>query len=312
MIVVTGGCGFIGSEIVRLLLARGEKVRVVDNMSKPSSRVPAGVEFVEGDLAKPGVAHEAFSGARACVNLAARIGGIGYFHKLPAEILSENNLIYSYTFEAAVARKLERMLFMSSSMVFESADRFPSVETDLRIIPPPFTAYGFSKLIGEWYCRAFHDQYGLPYTIIRPFNAIGPEEAAGDEVGDAHVIPDLVKKIRGGQHPVEILGDGSQTRCFTHVEDIARGVLMALDSPAAVNEDFNLGNSEEITMLDLAKRIYALCRTDKPFAARHVPGFPSDVRRRVPDASKARRVLGWEPTHRFEDALREVVGVAHA
>lgn len=311
MIVVTGGCGFIGSEIVRLLLARGERVRVVDNMSKPSSRVPAGVDFVEGDLAKPGVAREAFRGARACVNLAARIGGIGYFHKLPAEILSENNLIYSYTFEAAVAEKLERMLFMSSSMVFESADRFPSVETDLRVIPPPFTAYGFSKLIGEWYCRAFWDQHRLPYTIIRPFNAIGPEEAAGDEVGDAHVIPDLVKKIRGGQHPVEILGDGRQTRCFTHVEDIARGVLMALDSPAAVNEDFNLGNSEEITMLDLAQRIYALCRTDTPFQARFVPGFPSDVRRRVPDASKARRVLGWEPTHRFEDALREVVGVAH-
>ena len=310
MIVVTGGCGFIGSEIVRRLLARGEAVRVVDNMSKPSSRVPDGVDFVHADLARPGVAHEAFRGARACINLAARIGGIGYFHKLPAEILSENNLIYSYTFEAAVAQKLERMLFMSSSMVFESADRFPSREEDLRIIPPPFTAYGFSKLIGEWYCRAFRDQYGLPYTVIRPFNAIGPEEAAGDEVGDAHVIPDLIKKIRAGQHPVEILGDGQQTRCFTHVEDIAHGVLLALDSPAARNEDFNLGNSEEITMLELARRIYALCRTDKPFEARFVPGFPSDVRRRVPEASKARRILGWQPTHSFDDALREVVAAS--
>jgi nucleoside-diphosphate-sugar epimerase len=310
MIVVTGGCGFIGSEVVRQLRAKGHAVRVVDNMSKPSSRVPDGVEFVRGNLADAGVARQAFRGARACINLAARIGGIGYFHKLPAEILSENNLIYSHTFEAAVAEGLQRMLFVSSSMVFESATRFPSKEEDLRVIPPPFTAYGFSKLIGEWYCRAFHDQHGLAYTILRPFNAIGPEEAAGDTVGDAHVIPDLVKKIRAGQHPVELLGDGTQTRCFTHVQDIARGIVMGLDHPAAVNEDFNLGNEEEITMLELARQIYALCRTDKPFAATFVPGFPSDVKRRVPDGSKAKRLIGWAPQIDFATGLREVVGVA--
>jgi nucleoside-diphosphate-sugar epimerase len=308
MILVTGGCGFIGSEVVRQLLARGERVRVADNMSKPSSRVPDGVDFMQLDLAVPAEAERAFAGTRACINLAARIGGIGYFHKLPATILSENNQIYSSTFEAAVRHRLERMLFVSSSMVFESAERFPSREDELLEMAPPFTAYGFSKLIGEWYCRAFRDQHGLPYTIIRPFNAIGPEEEAGDEVGDAHVIPDLVKKIRAGQLPVELLGDGRQTRCFTHVTDIARGILLALDSPSAVNEDFNIGNSEEITMLELAQRIFALCRPGERFAATYVEGFPSDVRRRVPDNGKARRVLGWEPQVRFEDALREVVG----
>ncbi|MFN8641700.1 MAG: NAD(P)-dependent oxidoreductase [Candidatus Binatia bacterium] len=310
MIVVTGGCGFIGSEVVRQLRAKGHAVRVVDNMSKPSSRVPDGVEIVRGDLTQPGVARDAFQGARACINLAARIGGIGYFHKLPAEILSENNLIYSHTFEAAVAAKLERMLFISSSMVFESATSFPSREEDLRVIPPPFTAYGFSKLIGEWYCRAFFDQYGLRYSILRPFNAIGPEEEAGDEVGDAHVIPDLVKKIRGGQYPVELLGDGQQTRCFTHVTDIARGIVLALDHPAAVNEDFNLGNPEEITMLELARRIYAEWGDARPFATTFVPGFPSDVKRRVPDGSKAQRLLGWAPQIDFATALREVIGKA--
>jgi nucleoside-diphosphate-sugar epimerase len=209
-----------------------------------------------------------------------------------------------------VAERLQHMLFISSSMVFESATRFPSKEEDLRVIPPPFTAYGFSKLIGEWYCRAFHDQHGLPYTILRPFNAIGPEEAAGDEVGDAHVIPDLVKKIRGGQYPIELLGDGSQTRCFTHVTDIARGIVMALDHPAAVNEDFNLGNEEEITMLELARRIYAAWGGDQPFKATFVPGFPSDVKRRVPDGSKAKRLLGWEPQIDFATGLREVIGKA--
>ena len=312
MILVTGGCGFIGSEVVRQLLLRGARVRVADNMSKPSSRVPDGVEFIKADLAVPAEAERAFDGVRVCVNLAARIGGIGYFHKLPATILSENNQIYSSTFEAAVRHGIERMLFVSSSMVFEMAERFPSREEDLPRMPPPFTAYGFSKLIGEWYCRAFRDQHGLRYTIIRPFNAIGPEEAAGDEVGDAHVIPDLVKKIRAGQYPVELLGDGRQTRCFTHVRDIARGVVMALESERAVDEDFNLGASAEITMLELAQRIFALCVPDKPFKTIFVPGFPGDVRRRVPDGSKAKRVLGWEPQIGFDAALREVVGAPAA
>ena len=310
MIVVTGGCGFIGSEVVRQLLAKGYDVRVVDNMSKPSSRVPEGVDFVRGDLAAPETARAAFRGARVCINLAAKIGGIGYFHRVPATILSENNQIYSSTFEAAVEHGLERMIFVSSSMVFESATSFPSREDELLTIPPPFTAYGFSKLIGEWYCRAFFDQHQLRYSIMRPFNAIGPEEEAGEKVGDAHVIPDLVKKVLDGQHPIELLGDGAQTRCFTHVRDIARGILTAMESEAAINEDFNLGNAEEITMLELARRIQAMCAPGKPFAVKHVPGFPSDIRRRVPDGSKAKRLLGWQPEISFDQGLRECIDAA--
>jgi|SRR5215468_827147 len=310
MILVTGGAGFIGSAVVRELLSKGYRVRVVDNMSKPSSRVPEGVEFIRADLADPKAAREACRGARACINLAARIGGIGYFHRLPATILSENNCIYSSTFEAAVEHKLERMIFVSSSMVFESATTFPSREEELLTMPPPFTAYGFSKLIGEWYSRAFFDQHGLRYTICRPFNAIGPDEEAGEEVGEAHVIPDLVKKVMSGQHPLELLGDGKQTRCFTHVRDIARGIVMALESEQAINQDFNLGTSNEITMLELARRIHALCAPERPFEVRYVPGFPSDIRRRVPDGSKAKRVLGWEPQFSIDDGLREVVAAA--
>lgn len=310
MIVVTGGAGFIGSAVVRELLTRGYRVRVVDNMSKASSRVPEGVEFVRGDLADPATARESFRGAKACINLAARIGGIGYFHKLPATILSENNCIYSSTFEAAVEHKLERMIFVSSSMVFESATRFPSREDELLSLPPPFTAYGFSKLIGEWYCRAFFDQHGLKSTICRPFNAIGPDEEAGEVVGEAHVIPDLVKKVLGGQHPLELLGDGKQTRCFTHVRDIARGIVMSLESETAVNQDFNLGTAEEITMLELARRIHALCAPERPFEVKYLPGFASDIRRRVPDGSKAKRLLGWEPTITIDEGLRECVAAA--
>jgi UDP-glucose 4-epimerase len=307
LILVTGGCGFIGTEVVNQLVARGYRVRVADNLSKPYSRVPEGVEFVRADLSRDGQAEPVFAGVRACVNLAARIGGIGYFHRYPATILSENAKIYSNTFEAAVARKIDRMVFMSSSMVYESADRFPSEEADVVRLPPPFTAYGFSKLVGEWYCRAFAEQHGLRYTIIRPFNAFGPDEQAGEQVGEAHVIPDLVQKVRSGQYPLELLGDGQQTRCFTHVRDVADGLITAMESPRAVNEDFNISRPEEITMLQLAEKIFALCRPGQKFQAKLVPGFPSDIRRRIPDVTKARELLGWSAKISLDEGLREIV-----
>jgi UDP-glucose 4-epimerase len=308
LILVTGGCGFIGTEIVHQLVARGYRVRVADNLSKPYSRVPDGVEFVRADLSRDGEAEPVFAGVRACINLAARIGGIGYFHRYPATILSENAKIYSNTFEAAVAQKIDRMVFMSSSMVYESADRFPSKEEDVLRLPPPFTAYGFSKLVGEWYCRAFAEQHGLRYTIIRPFNAFGPDEQAGEQVGEAHVIPDLVHKVRSGQYPLELLGDGKQTRCFTHVRDVANGVITAMESPRAVDEDFNISRPEEITMLQLAEKIFALCRPGRQFQAKLVPGFPSDIRRRIPDVAKARELLGWSAKISLDEGLREIVG----
>jgi nucleoside-diphosphate-sugar epimerase len=145
---------------------------------------------------------------------------------------------------------------------------------------------------------------------MRPFNAIGPEEEAGENVGDAHVIPDLIKKVLSGQHPLELLGDGQQTRCFTHVRDIARGIIMGMQSEAAINEDFNLGDSEEITMLELARRIQAACAPDRQFEVTQVSGFPSDIKRRVPDGSKAKRLLGWQPEISFEQGLQECIAAA--
>jgi nucleoside-diphosphate-sugar epimerase len=307
MIVVTGGCGFIGSEVVRQLLERGYAVRVLDDLSKPESTRGEGYEFVQVDLTDPAATLPTFSGAEVCINLAAKIGGIGYFHRFPATILSENNKLYSSTFEAAVRHKLRRMVYVSSSMVFESASSFPSLERDVASIPPPITSYGFSKLSGEWYCRAFAAEHGLPYTILRPFNAYGINEAPGDEVGYAHVIPDLVKKVLQGQDPLELLGSGEQTRCFTHVRDIARGIIMAMESERAIDEDFNLGTSLEVKILDLARTIFDHCRTGRPFRVRFVEGFEHDIKRRVPDAGKAAGLFGWKPEVPFEKGLIEVI-----
>ena len=305
-VLVTGGCGFIGSEVVRQLVASGRRVRVLDDLSSPESRPPGGCEFVRVNLAEPDPTRDAFEGFDACVNLAAKIGGIGYFHKYLATILSENNRIYSSTFEAAAAVGLERMVYVSSSMVFESTTRFPSRESDLGTIPPPVTAYGFRKLVGEWYCRAFAEEHGLPCTIVRPFNAYGVNEAPGDEVGYAHVIPDLIKKILHAGDAIDMLGDGQQTRCFTHVADLARGMLAALDCEEAAGEDFNLSHTDEVRIIDLARTLMDLC--GRPgLAVRHVAGFQHDVPRRVPDVSKARRVLGWEAREDFRTRVAEVI-----
>jgi nucleoside-diphosphate-sugar epimerase len=306
-VVVTGGAGFIGSEVTRQLVERGYELRVIDDFSKPGHEAPTGVDFHQADLTQPGVASELFAGFDACVNLAAKIGGIGYFHEHPATILSENNKLYSMTFDAAVEHKLSRMVYVSSSMVFESATFFPSREEDLATTPTPLSSYGFSKLSGEWYCRAYADQFALPFSICRPFNAYGINEIPGEEVGYAHVIPDLIKKVLEGQHPLQILGDGSQTRAFTHVQDIARGVIMTLESEAAVNQDFNISSSRETTVLDLARMIFDLCATGREFDWVSVPGFTYDVKRRIPATEKARAMLGFEAEVQLEDGLQEVV-----
>lgn len=306
-ILVTGGAGFIGSEIVKQLLAKGYFVRVADDLSKKEAKVPGQCEFLKVDLTDKKSAEKAMKGMDFCIHLAAKIGGIGYFHKYPANILSENNKMYSSVFEAAASQKVERIIYLSSSMVFESTKKFPSREKDLPVIPPPVSAYGFSKLVGEWYCHAFKDEFGLDFTIVRPFNAYGINESPGEEVGYAHVIPDLIKKILKGQYPLELLGSGRQTRCFTHVSDIAGGIIMAMESKKARNEDFNVGSEKEIKMLDLAKLLWKLCGVKKPFKVKHVEGFKYDIKRRVPSSKKARVILGWKPRKSFKQELPVII-----
>lgn len=307
IILVTGGCGFIGSEVVNQLLEKGYSVRVADNLSKPESRVKKGYEFCKADLAIPSEVDKVFKDVDICINMAAKIGGIGYFHKYPATILSENNKIYSATFEAAVRNKIKRIIYISSSMVYESTKKFPSKESDIGKIPPPASAYGFSKLIGEWYCQAFKNEFSLDYSICRPFNAYGINEAPGKEIGYAHVIPDLAKKILLGQYPVALLGNGQQTRCFTHVRDLASGIIAVMESSKAKNQDFNISNPQETRILDLAELVWKLIGKKQPFKAKFVPSFTHDVKRRVPDSSKMKKLLGWQAQISLEEGLPEVI-----
>lgn len=307
--LVTGGAGFIGSEVVRQLVSKDYAVRVADNLSKPhhESIKSNKIDFRKVDLTNYKETLGVFENIDICINLAAKIGGIGYFHKYPATILSENNKIYSNTFEAAVKHKIKRLVYISSSMVFESTTSFPSREDDVAKIPVPITSYGLSKLVGEWYCKAFWEEHKLPYSICRPFNAYGTAEYPEEEVGYAHVIPDLIKKILDGKYPLEILGDGMQTRCFTHVSDIADGIIAVALSPKAMNEDFNIASPKEITILDLAEKLWKFCGRKEKFKASFIPGFKFDIKRRVPDVSKAKKLLHWQAKKNLDQGILEVI-----
>lgn len=309
LVLVTGGAGFIGSEVVRKLVSQGYRVRIADNLSKPhhTKNTLNNIDFRQVDLTDKNKCLEVFAAVDIVINMAAKIGGIGYFHKYPATILSDNNKIYSNTFESAVKSKVKRMVYISSSMVYESATRFPSQEDDVNDIPVPITAYGMSKLVGEWYCRSFLDEYGLEYSIVRPFNAYGINEYPESEVGYAHVIPDLVRKILKNQYPLEILGDGNQTRCFTHISDIADGIIAVATNKKAKNKAFNISHPQEIKITELAFKLWKLCGRNEPFKTISAKSFQHDVKRRIPDVSKANQLLGWKAKISLDKGLPDVV-----
>jgi nucleoside-diphosphate-sugar epimerase len=191
-------------------------------------------------------------------------------------------------------------------MVFERADQFPTTEAYLPDCPPPRSAYGWSKLAGEVYCRAAHDEHGLPYTICRPFNAYGPGELPDAEPGIAHAVPDLLRKSLARLQPLPIFGSGEQTRTLTHVDDIADGIVTATRHPAGLNEDFNVSASEELTVAQIARLCWEACGNDPAeLELEHLPSFEVDVQRRWPSVEKAERMLGWSARVGVRDGLRQ-------
>jgi UDP-glucose 4-epimerase len=307
-VLVTGGAGTIGAAVVRRLLADPlYEVRVSDQRLAPQW-MREGCEVHTGDLR---VAEEALRATKGCthvIHLAAIVGGIANFHKLPHTLTEVNNALYNAVIRAAIDLDVERFVYVSSSMVFESAELFPTPEDYLPRCPVPVSAYGFSKLTGEVYCRAAHEEHGFPYTICRPFNAYGPGEIPDAEPGIAHAVPDLINKVLSGQHPLEIFGSGEQTRTLTHVEDIADGVVTAMSSPAGLNEDFNISASRELTVAEIARIIWEACGEDpETFELEHMPTFAVDVQRRWPSVEKARELLGWEARIDVEEGIASTV-----
>ena len=308
-VLVTGGAGTIGSAVVRRLLRDPAwEVRVADQRPAPDW-MREGCEVHTGDLRDVGEAASAVVGCSHVVHLAAIVGGIANFHQLPFTLTQVNNALSGSVVQACVEAGVERYVYVSSSMVFERATEFPTTEAYLASCPAPRSAYGFSKLSGEVYARAAHDQHGLRYTICRPFNAYGPGELPDrDEPGIAHAVPDLIAKVLAGQRPLQIFGDGTQTRTLTHVDDIADGIVTAMASAAGENEDFNISATEERSVAEIAQLIWEACgESPDEFALEHQPTFPVDVQRRWPSVEKAERQLGWRAQIDLRDGIAQTV-----
>jgi len=326
-VLVTGSAGFIGGYLVAELLRHGYHVVGVDNLSKYGLAVRSydddpSYTFVTGDCRDADLMRRLIEGCDHVVAGAARIGGISYFHRYAYDILADNERILAATFDAAIRehqhRRLRKITVLSSSMVYENATVFPTPEGHERSCPPPHSAYGFQKLSCEYFARAARGQYGLPYTILRPFNCVGVGEqraVGGAEIASgnvslalSHVVPDLAQKVLKGQDPLHILGDGNQVRHYTYGGDLARGIRLSLESEGALDEDFNLSTATSTTVRDLAEAIWRRVHgPDRPLRIVSDPPYEHDVQRRVPDTAKAERVLGFRADTTLEAMLDEVI-----
>jgi UDP-glucose 4-epimerase len=308
-VLVTGAAGTIGRAVVRRLLRDPDwEVRAADHRPAPEW-MRESCELRLGDLRDRDVAREALHGCSHVIHLAAIVGGIANFHKLPFTLTQVNNALIGAVTGAAVEQDVARFVYVSSSMVFERATEFPTAEGHLLDCPAPRSAYGFSKLAGEVYTRAAHDQHNLRYTICRPFNAYGPGERPDpEEPGIAHAVPDLIAKSLAGQHPLQIFGSGEQTRTLTHVDDIADGIVTAMAASAGLNQDFNISASQELTVTEIARLIWVACGHDpEGLELEHLPSFEVDVQRRWPSVEKARRLLGWEAQVELSRGIADTV-----
>jgi len=325
-ILVTGSAGFIMGYLVEDLLRASHQVVGIDNYSKygelsRSYDVDPRYRFVRGDAKDVDLLKTLLADCDIMVAGAAKIGGISYFHQYAYDLIAENERITAAAFDAAIwahgEARLQKIVVVSSSMVFECATVFPTPEGAQAACPPPRSTYGFQKLACEYFARGAWEQYKLPFTIVRPFNCVGigegralnaPTVLSGNvKLAMSHVLPDLVLKVLQGQDPLHILGAGNQVRHYTYGGDVARGIRMALESERARNEDFNISTAKSTSVLELAEMVWKKINRGKPFRYVSDPPFPHDVQMRVPEVAKARQILKFEAQTGLEAVLDEVI-----
>ncbi len=245
------------------------------------------------------------------IQAAAQIYGVAGFHRYPADILQRDTLLHGLILRESVALGVKRVVYISSSMVYERLADIAR-EEDVPNMLVPLTDYGLSKLMGERLSQAFAEQFDLEYTIWRPFNIIGLHERAVDsDPGVCHVFADFIQRIvHEKQNPMLVLGSGSQIRCFTWIGDVADAIGHHSFDEATRNQDFNLGNAEPVSMIELAQRIYSIYYEmigETPpgeLQFTHAPTFADDVQVRIPSASKAAEKLGWHARTKLDEMLR--------
>jgi nucleoside-diphosphate-sugar epimerase len=316
--LVTGGSGFIGSHLVEALLARGDSVMALDNLSTgqisnlgPVKQHPR-LRFVHGSVLDELIVDELMNQCDVVVHLAGAVG-VKLIVEQPLRSLTTNIRGSEIVIEAA-HRYRRKVLLASTSEIYGKNSSGPLHEESERILGNPGVArwaYSTAKTVDEILANAYHKERGLPTVVMRLFNTVGPRQSPAYGM----VIPRLIRQALKGE-PVTVFGDGSQTRCFAHVADVTAAILLLLDEDAAVGQAFNVGCSEEISILQLARLIIARCGSGSPiqlipYDQAYESGF-EDMERRVPDTTKLRSCTGWSPRHSLDDILREMIAEAAA
>lgn len=318
-ILVTGSEGSLMQVVIPKLLAKGHVVYGVDNLARYGDRPGhAGNDytFIKCDLTDRLSVESLMNQVKPdyVIQAAATIYGVGGFNKYCGEMYKDITL-HDNVLRAAAGYNVKKVIYISSSMVYENCPQeigTPVEEDMIDKYPAPYTDYGLSKFVGERVSKAYHTQYGLKYTIWRPFNIITPyEKSESEEVGISHVFADYIKNIVvERKHPLPIIGDGMQIRCFTWIDEVAQAIADYSFSDKTDGETYNLGNPEPISMRVLAEKIIKIASTEYLLFPDYYPlyetigEYKNDVRVRIPDVSKAERELGWKAQMKTDDSIR--------
>lgn len=299
-VVISGGAGFIGSNLANYLANHGADVVCLD-LKTPAINLSPKVRLIKFDVRRSKPLTDFLKGCDIFYNLACDFGGAKYIHENKARILAYNSEILLSTFRAAHAAKIGRMVYPSSSLAYNENITGKIVEKDLDDFPPTKNPYGFIKLTGEYYCRYFNEQYGLPYSCVRMFNVYGP--------GDTHLhaIPNFIRQSLDNERKFTIMGDGSETRVFTFIDDIVRGLAVVGISKRSLNKTFNLSAEKSVSMLRLAKLIWKLSGNRAKFDPVYIPIPASTPLKRSVSSKRVYDMLGWIPRVELRQGLDETI-----
>jgi UDP-glucose 4-epimerase len=308
--LVTGGAGFIGSHLTEQLISRGDQVVILDNLStglsENLSTIKNKVEFVQGDILDKALVEKLISNSDYVVHLAAALGVLNIVNK-PLESLKSNLQGTEIVLEAANKYK-KPVLIASTSEVYGKNDKVPLNEEDDRVIGHPLKSrwsYSEAKAIDESLAYFYFLEEGLQSRIVRFFNTVGPRQLGNYGM----VVPRFVNSALKGE-ALSVYGSGEQIRCFCHINDAVKGLLLVMDSEKAVGEVFNVGNNQQITIMELAKKVIEITSSKSTiekiaYEKAYPQGF-EDMQRRVPDISKIKQVLGWSPQLNLDQIIKDI------
>lgn len=303
-IIVTGGAGYVGYHVAKLLSER-HNVITIDKMPL-HKRIP-NVKHLTYDLLESSESiGRVFGRADICIHLAAEVGGVAFANKYPATILRNNSRIDLNVFELSHKANLDRLVYISSSLVYEKCSKFPLKEVFTNSIPTPSLSYGFEKQYGEQLCEVFKQEYGLSYSVCRLFNVYG-KNASGSTDPNGHVIPDLIRKVKESDSTVELIGSKGILRNFSHVDDIAKGIIVVTESEKAENEIFNIADGHEYSLEEIVKILWKLLKKKGSVRFKYLPPHKIDVVKNTASVVKVKKTLGWVARIPIEQGLLEML-----